>query len=299
VFKRDAETSSAWHACMYSPELIKKIHTELQAAFPKNLVLLGGSYLYGEANEDSDLDFYIICPLWQIFFLSQLKTFPPSMHEKYPAVEMSITIIPQIFFDHGWYYVYGRDTKEQIRRSTINTVAVMRNCLKLALYHYLKLCVKIDHKERRQALFKIAQQLSAIKFLQTKFPTQESPFSSKILSDYLEKTGEQKLAPLLYILKNKIQNNVPTDEQTTHYRQALEGLLTSIGSELRLCVNQFSFINYIIYNVHFLRKGKPLFLFQNPDRMILRKMLAGITREEGRLELYKEMKQIVFPVIIF
>ena len=116
---------------MYSPAIISQIHSELQALNSSALVLLGGSYLYGEAGEESDVDFYLICPWWQLFFLQSYKKLMSELRKKFPNVVFSLMVVPRWLKHHG-YYIYGRDTSGKIHTWGVPTSVLVRNCLKLA-----------------------------------------------------------------------------------------------------------------------------------------------------------------------
>jgi hypothetical protein len=61
----------------------------------------------------------------------------------------------------------------------------------------------------------------------------------------------------------------------------------------------FSWSNYLLYNVRFLLRGNPLFIFQNPDKIVLQKIRSGLAEHPSLSQLYEEMRQIIFPIIIF
>lgn len=121
---------------MLSSSEVQKIHQELSRLYRDNLVLLGGSYMNGGANEDSDLDIFLICGL--NFFLNRkkLKILSQDLKTQYPKLQ--IMLVPKIFFKHGWYKVQGRDINGQEFSSPINKKIVFRNACKLAYFYLLK-----------------------------------------------------------------------------------------------------------------------------------------------------------------
>ena len=121
---------------MLTAETIKKIHERLAELFPKNLILLGGSYTTGTATEDSDLDIFLICD-W-MFFLNRKKYQPlvADLKKQYPILE--IMLVPKMFFKHGWYNVTGKDVAGKEYTSYQNKKIFFRNAAKLAYFYLLK-----------------------------------------------------------------------------------------------------------------------------------------------------------------
>ena len=57
------------------------------------------SHLYGEANDGSDMDFYIICPWRAFFYYSQHKELATEIKIKYPQI--NTMLVPKWFFKKG------------------------------------------------------------------------------------------------------------------------------------------------------------------------------------------------------
>ena len=83
---------------MLNTETIKTIHERLAALFPKNLILLGGSYATGNATEESDVDIFLICN--GLFFLQRKKYQPLVVDLKKQYPQLQIMLVPKIFFKY-------------------------------------------------------------------------------------------------------------------------------------------------------------------------------------------------------
>ncbi len=255
---------------MHSAELIKEIHQALQNLAPQNLVLLGGGYLYGEANEDSDVDFYCLCPWWRLFFLKRYKQKITDLKKSFPEINFSVMLVPHLLERFG-YYIYGRDLKGAVHTWPLPLPALIKNCLKLAYYNYLKYLVLAEDKDRNLA--KTVKQLAVATLAgQGKIDFTKPIFSWQYINSHLEEPATPD---------TNIGINL-----TRFYHQFLPHFT-------------FSWSNYLIYNIKFLSRGNPLFLFKNPDKMIVHRIVAGIQQNNNPQEFLKEIKQIVFPVIIF
>jgi hypothetical protein len=55
--------------------------------------------------------------------------------------------------------------------------------------------------------------------------------------------------------------------------------------------------NYLIYNIHFIKKGDFSFVFSNPDKAVVEKISSGV-RNDNLRELFDEMKKIILPIYI-
>lgn len=254
---------------MYSSEIISQIHKQLQTIAPHNQVLLGGSYLYGEANDESDVDFYCICPWWQFFVLNNFKRKIHDVKENYPEIHFSVMLVPKWLLRTG-YYIYGQTTKGEVCSWPLPYAALVRNCVKLAYFNYLRFLVVPENKVRNLA--KAAKQLAVAKLAaRGEINFKEPIFSWRYLRSHLGNFAETE---------------------------------SDVGAVLRAAPEQFgrffcfSWSNYILYNAKFLLRGNPLFLFANPDKMILKIVSDGFKKSSNFSELYSRIRKIVFPVVI-
>jgi hypothetical protein len=248
---------------MYSEQTIAQIHRDLQALDLSALVLLGGSYVYGEAGEESDVDFYWLCPSWRVFFLFKLKKKVKELRGQYPDIDFSVMIVPQWLRRHG-YYIYGQDVNEKIFTWGLPFPTLIRNCLKLAYYNHLRSIVEPKGKERN--IQKTRKQLAVAELARQG----KIDFNRPIFS------------------WNYINERLNANQQLT-----LDGAHSRFQSYFT-----FSFSNYLLYNVRFLLRGNPLFLLKNPDKMIIKQLKESFDKQEDPVKLYNEIKEIIFPVII-
>ena len=254
---------------MYSLETISQIHTQLQTIAPHNQVLLGGSYLYGEANDESDVDFYCICPWLQFFVLGNLKKKIQNVKANYPEVRFSVMLVPRWLLRTG-YYIYGQTVDGEVHSWPLPYAALVRNCVKLAYFNYLRFLVVSENKTRNLA--KAAKQLAvATLAARGEINFKEPIFSWRYLRSHLGNFAET--GPDV----GKALQNAP--EQFGRF----------------FC---FSWSNYILYNAKFLLRGNPLFLLANPDKMILKIASDGFKKSNNFSELYSRIRKIVFPVVI-
>lgn len=254
---------------MYPTALIAEIHRELEKIYNRGLVLLGGSYLYGEAEENSDLDFYVICPWRAFFYYCRHKELAAGIKTTYPQI--SLMIVPKWFFKKGWYYIYGRDLREKICASPINKKIIWRNCLKLACFSYLKFLLSAEHTPRQRYLLKAARLLAAALSLENLKGKSEPLFTADSLKGAMAKlaiNGEDLLPAL---------------------KSAWQGGRANLS---------FSLANYLIYNFRFLPKGHLDFLGRDPDKFILDKFFSGFETGKDLNELAIAMQKIVFPVFV-
>lgn len=246
---------------------IAEIHRELERIYNQGLVMLGGSYLYGEAEEGSDLDFYIICPWRAFFYYCRRKELASGIKINYPQI--NIMLAPKWFFKKGWYYIYGQDLAGKIHVSPVNKKIIWRNCLKLACFSHLKFLLSAEPGLKQKNLFKARRLLAAALSLDNFKNNSEPIFAASNLNESMTKLGGNDL---LSALKSAWQSG--KDNLT------------------------FSLVNYLIYNFRFLPKGDFSWLGRNPDKFILSKFFVGLESGKNLNELAAEMQKIVFPVYI-
>src|SRR3989338_1874529 len=282
---------------MYPPETINEIHRRLQQAIPHNKVLLGGSYLYGEATADSDVDFYAICKWRDLLTFGSYRQKIEKLKDEFFTVGWNVTVVPQALYDRGWYYVYGSDTSGRIQQSAIYNKLIIRNSLKLAFYHYLSSLSATSSAERQKKLVKSAQQLAAALLFFEKIFSFKPFFSSANLIKQLASIRSLNAAPLTELLRSKVEKTELSKERLYHLGNQLGALLLQTKDELGGAWSHFSWVNYCLYNARFLWKGKLLFLFTNPDKMVLQKLARAVQSKSHANEVVEALKEIVFPVI--
>ncbi len=283
---------------MLKKEDIAKIHRKLSEIYGSGTVLLGGSYLYGEAEEGSDLDFYLISNLhWFINYIRH-KELLTELKENFPILR--VMLVSRMFFKRGWYYIYGRDISGKAHVSGVNKKIIFRNSLKLACFHYLKFLLSNSASDKKKFLIKSAQQAAVaavIKSSMEKINPNDPLFSRKIILENLVKY-EGKHREIIEKILNWKKDAANPDMNSLNQagRQLLgviSGVLDSAGSLL-----SFLPINYLIYNSKFLFQGNKEFLFCNPDKKLLNKIVNGIKTSINLEELHREMKETIFPVFI-
>lgn len=283
---------------MYSHELISEIHHHLQKAFPHNTILLGGSYLYGEATEDSDIDFYAICQWRDIFGFASYRQKIEKLKDEFFTVRWNVTIVPQALYNQGWYYVYGREITGKIQQSAIYHKLIIRNSLKLAFFHYLSSFSTTSNREHQKKLVKSAQQLAAALLFFEKIFSFKPFFSTTNLIKQLGNIRSLNTAPLVELLRSKLEKTELTEERLRYLSSQLSSVLLRAKEELGEIWNQFSWVNYCLYNARFILKGNPLFLFTNPDKMVLQKLTTAVQNKSTAAGVIASLKEIVFPVIV-
>ncbi len=246
---------------MAEMEFIKKLHRELQAAFVGTQILLGGSYWSGEADAESDIDFYCLCS-WRFFFgYKKAAEKNKLIRQKFPEANYAIILVPNFFFRRGWLYAVGITEEGNVRQSKSNRKLIFRNALKLGWYNY---------------------------FLYARYGFKK----------YLEKSRHQAAIAERTSLAAELK---PSDLQKSNLSipdwsaEQIPGLLTQMETQHQKLLH-FSLVNWLIYNTKFLVRGNPLFFFANPDKLILRKI--NQSKNNGGPEFIAWLKKYVFPVII-
>ena len=271
---------------MFSAKTITQIHHSLQQIFSHSTVLLGGSYLYNEATEDSDVDFYVICNLADYFSFRQYKKLVQPIKEKYPNISMML--VPKILQKY-LYYIYGQDIREQIVELPTNKNVIVKNCLKLAYYNYCSYLALKDEKY----LSKAVKQIKALTAI-LKTNTLNGPiFSWKHISLSLGRETE--------IEGNGVPNQIP--DLTPRPSPRGEGETTNDSKVLLQTIKhhhaqsnqylKFSLINYLFYNLRFILKSNFEFIFSNPDKKIINGMLAELENGKNPSEIYEKYKKTV------
>ena len=259
---------------MYSAEEIKTAHTGLADIFKRGKVLFGGSYLYGDATEQSDLDFYLICSFHDFFYYRRRPEIINAVKSRFSGVRLMI--IPKIFFSLGWYYVYGRNLDGEIEISGISGKTIFRNSLKLACLHYLSSLLANGEAERSVSLSKSANQVNVaaiVRSLPMICRKREPIFSRKFMHAKLKQLDISDCGCEPFNAINRLYNSA-------------DDLLN------------FSFSNYFIYNIRFILRGNFAFLTKNPDKYILDRIISGISGGNNLKQLHDEMSEIIFPVYI-
>lgn len=280
---------------MYSLKDIKKIHQQLIAIYPHCLVLLGGSYFYGEATENSDLDFYIVSSVWEFFKHTRSKRLASEIRVQNPRLQ--IIFIPKICFKYGWYYVCGQDIEGRTCISKINKKIIFRNSLKLAYYHYLKYLIADTGSEKHWQIYKSAQQISFAINIISGHARADAVFSLKNLESGLNALLPEQAKVLTEIFYDRANsewgsNNIAIGGR--ELRKIIDQIYNSRKSLLR-----FSLFNYLFYNLKFIKRLNFTFLFRNPDKWILKKITNCLASPSCNIrELSLKLDEVIFPVFI-
>lgn len=250
---------------MYSLARIKTVHTQLQTIFKNGLVLLGGSYVYNEADEQSDLDFYYIGSIWDCLFYRRYKKAIVELRKDFS--HFSLMFLPNWAVKRGYFYFYARNLEGKIFSPPINKRLAIGNALKFSHFNYLRYLID-KSANRERFLRKAMTQLLATRCLASGVHDVDPVFSEK----YLRAQG---------------------------YWSEIDFMLLSdqVLAELKSYLN-FSPINYLIYNAKFVIKGEFKFVFKNPDKYIISELRRGLKKNENLGILLERIKKIIFPTII-
>lgn len=283
---------------MFSSATIEKIQRELQALNSSALVLLGGSYLYGEATEESDVDFYAVLGVKSLLAYFWYRRKILALKDRHFTVDFRVMIVPRFIFKRGWYYIYGRDLRGKIHSPTINESLILRNSLKLAFFHYVHFLTLRDSRERRASLIKATQQLVPLIVMHDELYTFRPLFSLAQTRKKMARSSHFAARLALEILSWKNSAIDITSANLDYYGAELGRRLKRIYDLNVPYFSAFSLANYLIYNFRFLLKAEARFLLGNPDQLIFQKIRRGLFSSQNSITLYHELKQIIFPVII-
>ncbi|MDO8626389.1 MAG: nucleotidyltransferase domain-containing protein [Candidatus Magasanikbacteria bacterium] len=244
---------------MFSRSLIQQIEERFTAEFPKYLVLLGGSYFWGTANDQSDLDLYCIVPL--LLAPGAIKK-SKLLVKEFPEANLNVTIVPRFFYTHGWLSVVGEDLNGIKHQSKFNYAVDLVDTIKLAGFYYLKSLV-----------------------------------ASGNLQEYWLKKASARVNYLDNLKFGQSRPEFINDSAKYDPEFMRENILRCINNFL---VSKFRLRpHYFIYNLFFLARGSALWLFKNPDKMVLSKLKFYLEHpEEVTARACEDLAQIVFPVII-
>lgn len=265
---------------MIMPNEIELIHRELATIYNRGKILFGGSYLYGEAIESSDLDFYLICNFCDFFYYKKRSELISALKLRHP--EIKVMLVTKLFFKFGWYYVYGRNLDGKIEISRISKKIVFRNCLKLACFHYLSALLS-DNSTEKGTLFRKSATQTSVALIVGSLPG-ISPVSQPIFSrEFIDKCLSD-------------MNDLSADIFSGSEALLSEAICDLFSSKSDLL--SFSLANYLIYNIKFILRGNFTFLTKNPDKYILSRMISALKKRENLMNLHAQMKEIIFPVHI-
>lgn len=247
---------------MHTREFIFALQRELSEVCPDAIILLGGSYLYGDATEKSDIDFYCITSLWRFSFCRKKIREVKAQHAN---VTFNCLILTKLLFDCGYYYIYGQKIDGEVLAARYNQKQAVFTSLKFAQYFYIK---SRCHPQVENFHRKCLQKIAITKFC-------------------LRYSGKETVA----LTKIALRPFYPESNAD------LENVLNNLYSECQPFFS-FNFLNYYVYNIKFLRKGIWLFLFGNPDTIITRKMLEAIRQNNYSSNLEVWLDKFIFPAII-
>lgn len=258
-------------------------HKELADLCRGCLVLLGGSAATRELTEDSDVDFFVIGSVWRVIKIKKNIQKIKDFKKRYPLV--NIMLIPGLFFQRGWYYVRGKDLNGKIWLSGKNEKIYFRNTLKLAGQSLMMARQEGESHELIKALRRI---VAAEMVLINGWSEEQDLTTLKNVREYLFKKNNVEAKKMLEIINSPAVNNT---------QESIKKNLIDIFVKGKKYFN-FSWFNYFFYNFRFLLKGKIDFLFSNPDKKIMKEILALLDKDLVTLDEYERIKKIVFPVFI-
>lgn len=163
--------------------------------------------------------------------------------------EVPVIFMPEFFARRGWYYVRGRYADGREYRSGIDIKTIFRNSLKLGFWNL-----------ERGNLKKAAKCAATARAMLGK-----PDFTEPVFSD-------------AFFAKNRVIALTDADSIKSELRS-----LTADGLQLMA----LTFSNWLIYNLHFLKRGDLTWLFKNPDAHVLRQLLDGRATSEA-----------IFPIVI-
>lgn len=284
---------------MYTPELIAGLHSQLQTSLPSTTVLLGGSYAYNEANEGSDVDFYVVLSSWQLVLYPSIKKAIALIKDNNTGVRINVMLVPRILFERGFYYIHGVDTSGNGTISATNTKAFVTTTLKLALLHYIYFATSNDTHIKKQELGKFAQRVAALLITEKGLHTFKPMLSTAYLVSSLHPQGSHLEKVLLNILNLKHAAENFTTKQQEDFAQTLLQYCQNVYANNKKTYFGFWWLSYCIYMAHFWRARERLFLTKNPDTLVLDLLFETI--KQGPLTMLhnkKRIERIIFPVLI-
>lgn len=270
---------------MISTTELQKIHSKLQAIYPHGTVLLSGSYLTGEADSGSDLDFTLLTDSFFYFnYYRQHKDIFAEIKKQYP--QASLTIWPRGYARHGWHYVYGRRVGGAIFHSPVDKKCTIRTCLKLAYFAWLRGVAAGDERFLIQTVKRLA--IAQIVDRSTG-PIGDLDFSRRFVLTHVDLLDDEMRAVVSSVL---IDGKADTETW-----RVVRKLLLRIENDLSHYLN-FSLVNYLLYNLKFLSRGSGQFLFKNPDRYLVGEMKRGLDSGADFSALCRYLDPIIFPIIV-
>ncbi len=277
---------------MYSREQIQRLHRSLQELFPTTPVLLGGSYLYNEAGEESDVDFYVVCSSRQYAgFLARRRQLQ-QQKSSLSTIRFSVLFVPRFFFNRGWYYVYGQDIQGKIWASAINRSVLVRQTVKMAYFYYLNFVA--SSRGTVSFLTKAAQQLLVAWRVANGVGKQPFFTLASLSADEVENPVFCSLKHMADRQKNNPEGVFDIEAAENDFLLALAGIMPAVKHYFR-----FSLVNYCWYNMWFLLRGQGKFLARNPDKYIVQYMQVALVDKSlrpGVLSTVKEMVLLVFII---
>lgn len=279
---------------MYSSALINSLHQELQRNFPRGKLLLGGSYFYGEADDQSDLDFYYLSSVTALFLAKKIKQQVQSIRQKFPGVRFSLMLVPDWLFRRGWYFIDGKDLAKERYTSPLRPDVIIRNSLKFALWYLLNSKIAsapaLIIGDLRKAAHQLAAALLVLGRLNTRAPFAQAE-QARLLAQALP-AGDYRL---LQVLRRQelAADSIP------EYQARLQAVILKTEKPAENYW-RLAWRNYLLYNLWFGRRGLALFLTTNPDKLVRERLVAACSLAKPALEQeLAVLKQIIFPVIIF
>ncbi len=274
---------------MLDQESVINIHRQLQAVYLHGDVLLCGSYLSGEAGEDSDLDFTLLTDNFRYFnFYRRHKELISQIKLQNPKI--SLAIWPRWYCALGWHYVYGRNLAGKIFTSPLRKKFVICTGLKLAFFYWLKFSVTKNAKY----LIQSARQIAAVQVVANLAAHDLGlDFSRKFINDHTHLLMPQSTDVLIRII-NSPPDYAPGSGDSYSVLQIIQDTYRQLRSYF-----SFSPANYLLYNFKFLMRGSIEFVFRNPDKYLIN-IIAGATQadQKERERIYQHLNIVIFPIIV-
>jgi len=272
---------------MYNRDSISAIHRSLREIYHRGTVLFGGSYLYGEATEESDVDFYVVCAWPDFFYYWRHPELVLPIKQKHPHV--TIMLAPKILCNKNLYYIHGQDASGAVYGGPVDIELITKNCLKLSYYNYLKF---LNIRSPRD-LLKSAKQIGALAIIQKTGNTTGPIFSWK----YLKNNSEILDAADKNVISEASRRllSAPAAEPDEFSSQVYE-MIKRWHNQVEHCL-RFQWVNYLLYNFKFIPQGNFQFLWSNPDKKLVEDIAQGLARGETG-PLYEKARRTILPVIM-
>lgn len=270
-----------------SSGLVSELHQKLAGSFKNWLVLLGGSHFFKEETQDSDIDFYLLLPWWQMFNYKKIKI---KLKKILTTVNNAHCMLVVTVFNKplSLYYIKGVDINNRVCGYG-STHRFIRNSIKMALFNYLRSQVLTDNAWRN--FKKSFKQLATHQILQNSPQTRGDLFSFQFIND-----NKDKLSPRLANILPDLQNQNPPPNFFTLKPLLLQELL--ISAKKFLGQEKFSLSTYFTFNILMFFRRRKLILNADPDIIVTAQLVDALTNSTDLNIHYEQINQTILPVII-